>query len=79
MCKSQEGTQLSTAGRWFCQPCTDWLPPTGEEDEKDARIEELQKALEVVRDTLAHKKNEDRTSWALWDIANIALKGDEHK
>lgn len=45
MCKSREGTQLSTAGRWFCQRCTDWLPPV---DERDTRIERLQKALEQI-------------------------------
>jgi hypothetical protein len=38
------------------------------------RSEELQKALETVRATLEHKKNDDRTSWGLWDVANKAIE-----
>lgn len=45
----------------------------------ELKIAEQRQALEVVRDTLAHKKNDDRTSWGLWDVANNALNGDETK
>ena len=27
MCGTREGKYLSTANRWFCEPCTDALPP----------------------------------------------------
>ena len=44
------------------------------EDRLTDRVEELQKALTIVRDAMGHKKNDDRTSWSLWDIANNALE-----
>jgi len=30
MCGTREGKYLSTANRWFCEPCTDALPPVTE-------------------------------------------------
>lgn len=36
--------------------------------------EQMKQALKIVRDTLEHKKNEDRTSFSLWQLAEEALK-----
>jgi len=37
-------------------------------------IEEMRKALTIIRDTLEHKKNESRTTWSLYSLANDTLK-----
>jgi hypothetical protein len=41
MCRSREGERLSTAGRWFCQPCTDSLPYVNDSDKSTDIIADL--------------------------------------
>ena len=35
MCRRREGVNLSTADRWYCEPCTDALPPVDHSDEEE--------------------------------------------
>jgi len=39
MCGTREGKYLSTANRWFCEPCTDALPPVNANAAKVERFE----------------------------------------
>jgi len=39
ICGTREGKYLSTANRWFCEPCTDALPPVNANAAKVERIE----------------------------------------
>lgn len=40
ICGKREGKYLSTANRWFCEPCTDALPPVNANAEKVERMRE---------------------------------------
>lgn len=49
MCKRREGEYQSTAGRWFCRPCTDTLPYLDEESDKDNEIKRLTQEIETYK------------------------------
>jgi hypothetical protein len=40
ICGTREGKYLSTANRWFCEPCTDALPPVNANEAKVERVRE---------------------------------------
>jgi len=46
ICGTREGKYLSTANRWFCEPCTDALPPVNANAAIEAAIEAISGTLE---------------------------------
>jgi len=54
MCGKREGVNLSTAGRWYCETCTDALPPIDAEREVKVKreIRRLREAATALHQTL---------------------------
>lgn len=46
MCRKREGVNLSTADRWYCQPCTDSLSPPEPSD--GLRLEKAERLLKAL-------------------------------
>lgn len=76
MCRSREGERLSTAGRWFCQPCTDSLPNVDESNNKEklASINatyyaDHQRFIDQRRELAETQAREQKLREAMEDIA----------